>query len=95
MSAEDVDPGTSSISSTSSASIESDPERLPLLAPDINLPASNHKSIEPQNGGESLPQETRQSEEQPSSKSVLAIISLLLIGNLSSHTPKVSKLNNF
>lgn len=70
----------SSSSSESSQSIDSDPERLPLLTPDSNPESSSYKSTDIQNGVELASEETGSEEEEPSTKSVLAIISLLLIG---------------
>lgn len=77
-----------SSSSESSESIDSDPERQPLIPPDTDSKAPNYKSTINQNSVESDEEETESSEEEPTSKSVLAIISLLLIGNSYSDIPR-------
>ncbi|KAG0645632.1 Vacuolar membrane amino acid uptake transporter fnx2 [Hyphodiscus hymeniophilus] len=69
----------SSSSSESSQSIDSDPERLPLINPDIDPKAQDYKSIDGRNDPETEQEESEVSEEEATPKSVLAIISLLLI----------------
>lgn len=75
--------GLESSSSESSESIESDPERQFLIPSDTAAKSPNYKStatqrrlVESEDEGE----EIGTSEEEVTSKSVLAIISLLLIG---------------
>jgi hypothetical protein len=65
----------SSESTESNESIQPDLERQPLLPPDFGTKASGYKSTEGVTAEESLGQE-------PPSKSVFAVISLLLIGTL-------------
>jgi hypothetical protein len=70
----------SSSSSESSESIDSEPERRPLILSKTDSKASNYQSTTTQNGVETEEDGSRL-EEEPTSKSTLAIISLLLIGN--------------
>lgn len=70
----------SSASSESSESIDSDPERQLLIPTNTDQKAPNYKSTITQDDTEPDEEEAGSSEEEPTSKSVLAIISLLLIG---------------
>jgi hypothetical protein len=80
MSEHDVDRAAiqASSSSESSISIDSDPERRPLLLPENDPKASNYKSTLNQTDIEPNTEETGSLEEEP--KAVFAVISLLLIG---------------
>ena len=69
----------SSSSSESSESIDFDPERQPLIR-NADSKALNYKSTTGHGGVDVDEDEIGDLEEEPSSKSVLAIISLLLIG---------------
>lgn len=84
----------SSVSSTSSESIDSDPERQPLLT-DISPGDSTYKSIGVGASEEYEDEENGSSEEPPTSKSVLAIISLLLVGKGSSQSRERTPLIGF
>jgi hypothetical protein len=75
----------SSESSESSESIQPDLEIQPLLPPDFGTKASGYKSTEGATAEESRSQTEGSAGDEPPSKSVFAVISLLLIGTLNNH----------